>query len=475
MKANTLFLAFSCFTLLIFNSLSAQAFFEKEFDPGFSLDKLIENPDGSITAVGLGQNLDRMSLLKISPTGDSLWTQSFTTSTQYKFMDAIRAQNGDYLLLAEKLDPLQTLDKQTVVRCDNNGNLLYLSEIQSPVNRYDPKNIFELSDGTVAVWGNIDTSATGMDYPYFLTLDSLGGFQNQWEYRSWKPMIGATYMSDGGFALHAQHQVSIPQGQMIGLPLIYRVNSQLSPTWTWASTDTLPTYVSHITESPDGGLYLAGSNHKTYLPVPEPGSIAQVTKLDSIGNLIWLHRHHVSAWEGENSHASRVRNNGTGGYTFMGSTQSYQSINNSMVLASADSSGQLIWDREFRVGNTFSKDMIRMADGGYALSCDQYFSGSFATILIRTDALGVDRTAEAVSLGFQVWPNPNTGVFRVQVTEGASGTFHLYDLQGRERLKRKISPRQNLSFSIDGLPAGVYLGQFIDLHGNRSTRRIQIR
>jgi len=474
MKALHLLIAFSCFITLSSHSLTAQTFFEKEFKPGFSFEKLLENPDGSISIAGTGHNLDKIGLMQVSPIGDSLWMQTFSTSTQYKFKDAIRAQNGDYLLLAGTFDPVQLRDWQTIIRCDNSGSLLWKQDLQDSVNSYNPKNLFELSDGSLVVWGNIDTTAISGGYPYFMRLDSAGNSQSRLNFRSLRRIIGGIEMSDGGYALHTGQSVNIPQGYLINLPIVYRIDPQISLQWTWASQDTLPTSLSGMTESPDGGLYLAGSNNNTYLPVTEPGYIAQVSKLDNNGNQEWLHRQQISTWNGENSSASRVVANGSGGYTFMGGTQSYQTSNNSMVLASSDSSGQLLWDREFRIAFTLDKDMIRMADGGYALSCNSYDFQNAVEVLIRTNPLGVEREPLAESNSFQVHPNPNSGIFWLKFSDTQSGTLSLYDFQGKLHLRQEMKAKNSLRVKAEGLAPGLYLLNVQESSGKQQVQRVLI-
>lgn len=64
-----------------------------------------------------------------------------------------------------------------------------------------------------------------------------------------------------------------------------------------------------------------------------------------------------------------------------------------------------------------------------------------------------------LAAGFQIYPNPATDHLQLQWTENSPIVLKVFDSQGRSVLQQYLAEATNLS--LDGLPAGLYLGQVL--------------
>jgi hypothetical protein len=73
----------------------------------------------------------------------------------------------------------------------------------------------------------------------------------------------------------------------------------------------------------------------------------------------------------------------------------------------------------------------------------------------------------------QAYPNPSTHEWNVLIENAdATGEFTLYDINGRQLLRKKAIQRIT-TFSNEDLPVGVYILQFTDSNSAVTTRLIR--
>jgi hypothetical protein len=79
------------------------------------------------------------------------------------------------------------------------------------------------------------------------------------------------------------------------------------------------------------------------------------------------------------------------------------------------------------------------------------------------------------AIGFEVFPNPNNGLFSLRLTDLLEDTYqlHISNMQGQELKQIQISAAQQ-EVEVEGLPSGVYLLRLVDKQGHVGTKLIVI-
>jgi hypothetical protein len=87
--------------------------------------------------------------------------------------------------------------------------------------------------------------------------------------------------------------------------------------------------------------------------------------------------------------------------------------------------------------------------------------GSCSDTLIETDYIfitGQSSLNENVFTDYQIFPNPTTNFIVIQSEKVLNNTFNIYDQQGREVLKGKLTGK-NTEVSLEKLLSGTYTVQ----------------
>jgi hypothetical protein len=357
------YLLSSVFFLLSSNSM-AQYSFEKTFggaerDWGYSVQQTLD--EGFIVAgqtESFGAGFADVYLLKISPEGDIVWTNTYGGiyddagySVQQTFDKGFIVTGLTYSFGAAHHDVY-------LIKTDSIGNPLWTRTYGGDLGETG-WSVQETSDKGYIIVGTTDSFGEGNTDVYLIKTDSLGNTH-------WTKTYGGTGSDHGKFVQETTDGGFIISGYTTsfgGFQEIYLIKTD-------SSGDTLWTRLyggshldgSHsVRETSDGG-YIIGAwtasfgagSHDAYL-----------VKTAFNGDIFWTRTYGGTdldvGWS--------VYVTSDGGYILAGGTQSFGSGNYDVYLIKTDASGDTHWTKTFGgPANDFAFSIDQTSDGGYIIT-----------------------------------------------------------------------------------------------------------
>ena len=264
-----------------------------------------------------------------------------------------------------------------VIKLDSVGNLQWTKTIGG--NGDDESNsIVQTRDGGYGIAGTTYSYDSGNVNAYIVKLDSSGNFL-------WSKIIGTGltwgfYMigtKDGGFmitGLTNNCNISVYRNY-----LALKLDSMGNIQWEKSVGGDYYDYGYSVIQTKDGGYALTGWSDSFISGVPS----LYVVKLDSSGTLQW-----GTAIGNYNNGYSIVQCN-DGGYIAAGWSQFYGAGYGDVYLVKLDSSGVVLWTKTFG-GDSLEKgySIITTEDKGYAVAgfTKSYGSGNEDVYIIKLDS-----------------------------------------------------------------------------------------
>lgn len=227
-------------------------------------------------------------------------------------------------------------------------------------------SVIQTSDGGYVITGRFmsSTPPINMDV-YILKTDSIGNLT--WSYTYGAQPIGYAEeghkvfeTSDGGFVIAVEN----------GL-----IKIDFNGIFQWQSTYNFG--VTSMDETPDGGYVLGGRGYCG-------NSCILIARLDSAGNLLWTHQYD----DNTAVYSQDVLSTSDGAFVITG-YGSISTSNTAIILMKADSTGGLLWYKEFNLQSRGAGyDVLESIDGGYVVMGRSYNGFSNAAALVKTDNNG---------------------------------------------------------------------------------------
>ena len=221
-----------------------------------------------------------------------------------------------------------------------------------------------------------------------------------------------------------------------------------------------------------------------------------IAKLDPSGNWLWA----VQAGGIDNDYAFGITLNGSGNAYVSGfftgtATFGNQTLtargSSDVFVAKLDASGNWLW--AVKAGGTDDDEGGGIALDGSDNACvtgsfrgTAFFGSHFLTShgkwdvfvakLVNVTPVEDDLAPQAVARLHNAYPNPlnrdGSALIKADIPERSSGTLSIFNLRGQVVARHKLSSgSQQVSFSGEGLPAGVYLYS-LQCGNYRETRKL---
>jgi len=208
---------------------------------------------------------------------------------------------------------------------------------------------------------------------------------------------------DGGFAIAGSTQSNADEGQdMWLLKTDAEGRSEWARTYDRSSSDALAAVVGRD----DGGYGLVGSTFGD-------GTDCWVARTDADGDVIWertLSRSDVDV-------PRSIVQTDDGGVAIAGHTITGDDRRKDAWLAKLDAGGTVEWQRTYGEGSDdLAVELVRTADGGYALLGTTITAGRERTLLVKTDAEGRHEWLRTL---------PDSGSVRAGLADATPGTYVL--------------------------------------------------
>jgi hypothetical protein len=329
--------------------------------------------DGGYVIAGGGSDL---CLIKTDLNGDTLWTKTFSVSTNvpdhgYSVRQTI---DGGFIIAGQTFSSAAGIYQIYLVKTDSAGNLNWSKSVGG-INGQGAYCIQQTKDGGYIITGYTLKFSTGFPLIYLVKTNSGGNIEWTKTFEGTGGDIGKCVIqtTDGGYVI---------VGQSIDNIFMIKTDSTGNINWTKTYGGT---YGVSVQQTMDRGFILAGSNH-------QPGSLffndMLVIKTDSTGNLLWSKTYGGSLQDGANC----IQLTKDGGFIIAGSSNSFGNVNiNSAYVVKADSNGNVLWSKIYgEIDNHSAYSVQQTTDRGYIISGSTNPVGptNKDIYLIKTDSTG---------------------------------------------------------------------------------------
>jgi uncharacterized repeat protein (TIGR03803 family) len=394
---------------LLFTSASySQSYFQKtvnlndEYSAG---NEIQPTADGNYIICGTGSWVEDSSfvqytgasLIKITPSGDTLWTMIYGDSLN-NFEEARSVKqtfDGGYITIGN-----YSVNGTVLRKMNATGNEVW-RKTYSCTGFHD--DVVQASDS-----GYVFTDT----YDGLIKTDKNGNWQWQKTYGVWN------YNSVSPAANHGFIITTLDYDTSHKIPVVIKTDSLGVAQWTnrYGGNEGESRYAE---QTSDGGYIITGLASLT----PGDSSHVLLIKIDASGAIQWQKIYYTSGSD-EGSEAHQAAD---GGYIVTGLTDR-QNYEYKLFLLKTDAGGNMQWAKKY--GETYNRPSVKQAaDGGFI--CSGYYTvyPHTGTYIVKTDALGNTGCAES-AVAFQQG-NYNLSV-TVQTYTGNYNDFVIADVPGKE-------------------------------------------
>jgi hypothetical protein len=495
--------------------VNAQILWEKSYGGTLyeNANSIIQTKDGGYIAFGQDSSCDGdcvrtcggkydLWVVKLSASGIIQWQKSFGGNGDEEAYQIIQTKDKGYAMAAITFSPNVAGYRgggsdAWVLKLDSMGSTQW-AKCFGGTGLDEATSIAQTKDGGYIVGGNStsnDGDVTGhhgvfspdtaaKDDMWVLKLDSAGTLK-------WQTSVGGTkddgsnailQADDGGYMVVGNSQSldgNLAGKGNKGLNDWMIVKLTATGTLSWVKLyggSAQDDAANSITKTRDGGYVVAGGDGSTdgdvtghHGPPCTPAECTDndcwVIKIDSVGTLKW----EKSFGGFGNDNTFSVSNTTDGGYILGG----YTSSNDGDVTGNhglydfwvfkIDSMGTLKWQKTLGgSGNDQAFCLHQTTDGGYIVtgvseSTDGNVTGNHGNSdmwVVKLGALTSVSELKSSLAEVNIFPNPTTGKFVVEITSNEKATVEIFDLNGRLTLSQQV----NGSTSVDAsqLPNGFY-------------------
>jgi hypothetical protein len=409
-------------------------------------------------------------LIKTDESGNIDWTKNYGNSTLEQGWEIRETTDGGYIIAAERYSPMYNTIKAYLLKTNLNGDTLW-TKLFTGLGTASARCAIETNDGNYIFCGV--TSSSNDRSAYMVKTDVSGemiwekayaGPKDEWSY----DMIQNT---DGGYILCGGTEIDPGFDDF----LIIRTDAFGDTVWTrhfgGAGYDAA---YSIIQNEDEGNYYVGGLSWNT---INQTNFDILILKLNSNGDTIWTKRF----GGGSSDKIGSMDFTEDGGIIVCGSTTSFGEGGYDLYLFKIDTSGTLLWSQTYGGANIDVGISVHPSfDQGYILCgyTSSFGAGNSDIYLVKTDSdgliTGVEENFNFTPTLNLVYPNPNHGIFNIELPEGKN-ELRVYNQQGQLVYKKDIySDHTNTSapIEIDNLPKDIFFIRIIDSSGKVTVQKI---
>jgi hypothetical protein len=332
---------------------------------------------GQTQSYGAG-NTD-VYFIKISPSGNILWTKTFGGASYDIARSIHQTSDGGFVITGYTMSYGAGSQDVFLIRTDANGNTLWTKTYGGA--DYDVGfSVQQTTDGGYIIAGQTHSFGAGEEDVYLLKTDSNGNLL-------WSRTFGGIYndyaqsveqTNDGGYILCGR---TYSFGGWDGFLIKTDYDGDSLWTKTYGGVDFDAGYSA--SQTTDGGYILIGYTVSFGVGYQD----VYLIKTDTTGNVIWSKAYGLPFYDAGIS----GRQTTDGGYIIAGWTESFAGDDPDIYLLKTDSVGGLIWSETLGgINRDASWCVQQTSDGGYVMVgySDSFGIDSNEVYVIKTDSLG---------------------------------------------------------------------------------------
>lgn len=378
------------------------------------------------------------------------------------------------------------------ITCDNSGNVYitgsYKGNLFSGMTNLGLDDVFIIKYNTAGnlIWAK---SAGGNlnDISFGITCDNSDNIYVTGRYNSSVFNFGTFTLNNlgSGDAFIAKLDT---MGNVLWLNALANVGSEAGQ---GIATDVSGNvYVTGFTSSPiitSGAITLIGTDTSTV------NNDYFIVKYDSLGNIIWGNRAGGSL--NESSTSASTDANGyiyvTGHYSSDSITLGTLTLNNaagannfSVFITKYEPSGNVIWAKS--AGNSgdsygFSVTLDYLGNIYLVGRYDSPISfestslpilGPNDVFIAKITSETLNREENSISSGITIYPNPSSGIFKIQYASLNIQSCSIYNLMGACLFSQQIKDSNRINIDLSAQSKGIYFVEIIDENNNHSTKKV---
>lgn len=373
--------------------------------------QIIETTDGNFLACGrtfsFGTGGWEGYLVKLTPSGDTLWTQTYGNILYDEIQDVDNTLDGGYILTGHTTINDWAGDL-LLIKVDANGNIVWDQTYGGAGGLSDKGyGVIATADGGYAVTGTTESFGSGGDDVYVIKTNSTGVIE-------WTRTVGTTgsieagrdiqQVSGGSYVIAGYSDGS---GTSFYDVFLVKLNAAGVPLWSKTYGGSSYDFAYTVEETSDMG-YILGATTDSF---GAGGWDAYLLKTDVDGNHEWSRAYGL----GGEDRVQAAKQTSDGGYILCGRSDSFGAGNYDATLHKTDGSGVLQWSMAYGGGSEDQAWSVKEVSGGY-VCCGYSFSygaGSRELCILRTDANGASGC------------NETSGALSTTVTSTVVGTLGL--------------------------------------------------
>ena len=368
---------------------NSQSLFQRTYG-GFALDwanSLQQTPDSGYIVLGttasFGAGLKDFYLLKLSKTGDTIWTKTYGGSTgDDEGKSVVQTADGGYMIAGTTFSFGAGSSDFYIIKTDGAGSVIW-SKTYGGVNAEVCNQLKLCSDNGFLMAGYTSSYGLGTRNNYLIRTNEFGDtlWTKSFHKNNNEQADAVQQTSDGGFVLAGFTAIAGMQQDA------YLVKTDAAGNIMWAKNygGALNDLVHSVIQTADGGFCLAGRSDSYGVGASD----VYVVRTDANGDTLWSR----SYGDVNEDDANSIMQTPDGGFVITGITRKTGAGADDLLFMRIDSIGQLIYghtiggisnhrDEAFAVTSTF--------DGGIALvGYSQTFGvGSADIIFAKADSMG---------------------------------------------------------------------------------------
>ena len=476
-KASYLFLTLfvlECFPLFMNGQVTFQKHYPTTKDQS-GKDALPTTDGGYIIAATTENNIVNdldVLITKTNNMGDTLWTKTYHGGDKPEYPNCILQTNDGYLIVGYSQSFGGGDQDVYLLKISTSGDSLW-TKVYGGFGNEDGKEIVATADGNFVIVGASNSLNLSNNDVQLIKISPTGNV-------IWTKYYGGstTYESarsvklcaDGGFIL-AGKKANIPNA----VASIYMLKTNSAGDTLWTKT------YSGGTDSYEGKFVLA-NNDGTYTLCADDSSLShdsdvRLMNISSSGDILW----NKSYGGSDKDICKMIQPTTDGGYIVAAISRSFGWLNPDMWLLKINISGDTLWTRHFGgSGHEHCCAARQTADGGYiAIGHTRSFGVIWQILFIKLNDLGNVVDVGPIALNnttFDIYPNPAKGLINIDLGDRpySRATFRISNSLGQIILSEIIDPSsgiKNKEINLEDKKRGIY---FVTMQssGNITTKKL---
>lgn len=384
--------------LFLSTVVSAQFQFENRYTGQGGTDaKAIRQTldSGYVVVGGQSQPTTMMTIMKLNPMGDTVWTRNFNDPPAFGF-NVDQTLDSGYIVTGYAFDPSSTA---ILVKLDPNGNIEWHETY-----------------GTTSEWGQAVKQLPDSGYivagQRIFRTDKSGSVLWSQATSGGNQAMSMIWSSDGNL-VYTQTSSSTSGGTWLT-----KMDTDGNQIWTesYSGLYTHSNCDNNVAETSDGGYVVSGQ--------PTNDTKGMIMKLDSDRDIEWTKEFQP----GSVGAATSVIETDSGGFLACG----YKIDENGVhaYLHRADENGNMLWEKEYEKGQ--AQSIISCFDGGYAFAgYKENNSGNQKYFVVKVGGNMPLSVEEKFVSNDRIFPTASSGLFQVHCKDCFGQTSYIIDSKGR--------------------------------------------